>query len=131
MADLTAISNPTPTQLLIPPACKHSGLVAGEAITRGDICYIKSDGKVWRTNGTAATAPAEVDGIALESAAVGEAVTLGFNVEVEYSTGLTPGAKFYASTNAGKLSTTSTTGGTKEVARAVSATKIFVVKSRY
>jgi hypothetical protein len=34
------------------------GLLAGEAIAPGDTCYVKSDGTVWRTNGTAATAPA-------------------------------------------------------------------------
>lgn len=131
MADLTRNTAPSLATVLPPAGNRLTGLVAGEAITVGDLCYIKSDGKIWKTNGTAATAPAKVRGIALESAAVGEPVTLGHGIAVEYSTGLTPGADYYASTNAGLLSTTATTGGTAPVAFALTATKIFVKQSGY
>lgn len=108
-----------------------SGLLAGEAIAAGDLCYIKSDGKIWRTNGTAANAAAEVNGIALQAASVGEAVTIAWDVRVRYGAGLTPGAKIFASATPGAIADAATTGGTKQIGFVVDATRIHVMLSRY
>jgi hypothetical protein len=108
-----------------------SGLLAGEAIAAGDACYIKSDGKVWLSDGTAATAPAKVDGFAAKAAAVGEAVTLVFDVNFRYGAGLTPGARVYLMTTPGALSDAATTGGTAPNGFVVDATRIRVWQSRY
>lgn len=104
-----------------------SGLLAGEAIAACDACYIKAaDGKVWRSNGTAATEPSKVHGFAPSAAPVGGAVTLYEGVEFRYGAGLTPGASYYLDTTAGGLSTTATTGGTTPIAHAIDATRIRV-----
>lgn len=108
-----------------------SGLLAGEAIAAGDVCYIASDGTVMRSNGTAATAPAKADGIAPVAADSGGAVTLYRNVEMHYGSGLTPGARYYVGATAGRLDNAATTGGTAPVAFAVDATRIRFVGSNY
>lgn len=132
MADITRITTPSLSSVLPnPSANKITGLLAGEALTVGDACYIKSDGKVWKSNGTAATAPAKVDGWCLVAAAVNEGVTLVFDVNIEYATGMTPGARYYASTNAGLIADGATTGGTAPIAFAVDATRIRALQSRY
>jgi hypothetical protein len=109
-----------------------SGFVAGEAITAGDICYIKSDGKVWKSNGTSANAAAKADGIAMETAAANaNGVTLMRGVDFQYATGLTPGARYYVSATAGALDDAATTGGTAPVAFALDATRIRFTGSAY
>lgn len=121
----------TATQSLgtqLPPAnSRLGGYLAGEAIAKGDCCYIKSDGLVWRSNGTANNAAAAFRGMAATAAAVGEAVTLLNNVSFEYGSGLTPGANYYVSATAGALSDAATTGGLLPVAFALTATKIFIL----
>lgn len=101
-----------------------TGLLAGEAIAAGDICYIASDGTVMRANGTSANAAAVGFGIAGGAANTGEAVTLFRNVRFHYGSGLTPGAPLYVGATAGRLDTAATTGGTVVVARVVDATRI-------
>ena len=107
-----------------------SGLLAGEAIAAGDACYIKSDGKVWKSTGAAANAAAAVDGFAAIAAAAGESCTLYHDVTFRYGAGLTPGAGYYLSgTTAGGLDTAASTGGTMVIARAIDATRIRVKQS--
>jgi hypothetical protein len=69
---------------------------------------------VWRTNGTAATAPALYAGIYLGAASVaaGEPITLHSNVMARYGSGLTPGARYFISATAGAIDDAATTGGT-------------------
>ncbi|MCA1589170.1 MAG: hypothetical protein LC730_06210 [Acidobacteria bacterium] len=107
------------------------GLLAGEAIAAGDACYIKSDGKVWKSDGTSANAAAKVDGFACVAAAVGEAVTLAFDVNFRYGAGMTPGARIFLFTTAGTIGDAATTGGTAPIGFVVDATRIRVWQSRY
>ncbi len=115
----------------VPPTnCMVSGLYAGEALAAGDACYIKtSDGKVYRSNGTAANAAAVVDGFTPSDVPIGEVVTLMWHVNFRYGAGLSPGSFAYLDTNAGALNDTATTGGTVPVGRVIDATRIFVQKS--
>lgn len=133
MADLTKSGTPSLATVGPPASCKHTGLICGEDIAAGDLCYIKSDGLVWRTNGTSANAAAQVDGMALQAAKVAQndPVTLVFDVDVNYGSGLTPGAKFYASATAGALADAASTGGTAHVAKAITDKIIRIMKSRY
>ena len=108
-----------------------SGLLAGEGIAAGDDCYIKSDGKVWKSDGTAANAAAKVDGFAAREAGVGEAVTLVFDVNFRYGAGMTPGARIYLFTTPGLIGDAATTGGTAPIGFVVDATRIRVWQSRY
>lgn len=132
MAQVTLTGVPsltTPT-----PCSAHrvgSGLLAGEAIAAGQLCYIKSDGKAWLSNGTAATAPAQCAGMALQAAAVGEAVSLYTDVDVRYGAGLTPGAKLFVSATPGTISDAATTGGTAPIGVVIDATRIRIWSSRY
>lgn len=103
-----------------------SGLLAGQAISAGDPCYIKSDGKIWRSIGTTADAAAKVDGWAAGAAASGEAATLLTDVEFHWGAALTPGTRYYLSLTAGTLSDAATAGGTTVCAMAVDATRIRV-----
>src|SRR5690349_16273398 len=87
-------------------------LVAGEALTAGNAVYIKSDGKVWKSNGTAATAPAGFVGIVVKDYAVGRAVTVwSVGTRMRYAAGMTPGAPLFVSGTAGALADAATTGG--------------------
>ncbi len=106
------------------------GLIAGEALLTAAPCYIKaSDGKVYMSNGTAATEPAEIDGWTGKTYLAGEAVTLwGRGVIFEYGTGLTPGALYFLGATAGRLDTAATTGDAVGVARSISATHIRVTR---
>lgn len=109
-----------------------AGLLAGETIAAGDACYIKSDGKVWKSTGASANAAAQVDGFAMGGAVLNEAVTLVFDVNLRYGSGLTPGARVYLSgATAGALADASSTGGTAPVGFCVDATRIRVWQSRY
>jgi len=108
-----------------------SGLIAGEAIDIAAPCYIKSsDGKVYMSNGTAATEPAETIGFSARAAAVGEPVTiLGKGTRFQYSAGaLTPGDVYYIGATAGRLDSAATTGDTVGVAQAITANDIRVIR---
>ncbi len=131
MADLAKSGTPSLSSVLPPQNDTITGLLAGEAIAAGDICYIKSDGKVWLSDGSAADAAAVCDGMALVAAAVGEAVTLIFNVNVRYAAAMTPGTRYYVSATAGALADEASTGGIEPVAMAIDATRIRIWQSRY
>jgi hypothetical protein len=144
MADLTKATGYTPTSYVsavavpnvslatVQPGAEHTvnGLLTGEAISAGDACYVKNDGKIWRSTGAAANAAAVVDGFAAENAAVGTALTLYHGVVFNYSAaGMTAGTPYYLSTNAGKLSDATTTGGTVVIARAIDSSRLAVRRS--
>lgn len=133
MAEIAKSGTPSLSSVLPnPSANKISGLLAGEAIAVGDACYIKSDGKVWRSTGAAANAAAKVDGWALVAAAANEAVTLVFDVNIRYGATLTPGARYFLSgTVAGGIADAASTGGTAPIAFAIDATRIRALQSRY
>src|SRR4051794_1401225 len=80
-------------------------LIAGEAIAAGDSCYIKgSDGKAYRSDGTAANAAAKCDGFAGMAAAINKPVTLyRGGIVFAYGAGLTPGARYFVAATAGQL----------------------------
>jgi hypothetical protein len=104
------------------------GLVAGEALLAGAPCYVKSDGAVWMSNGTAANAAAAIHGFTPKAYAVGQAVSLfGKGAKFEYASGMTPGQYLYLGTTAGRLDTAATTGGTTPCAFAYDATHIMVL----
>jgi hypothetical protein len=105
------------------------GLVAGEALLAAAPCYVKaSDGLVYMSNGTAATEAASCFGFTARATAAGQPVSLfSIGTKFEYASGMTPGAKLYVGTTAGRLDTAATTGGTVAVARAYDATHIQVI----
>ena len=131
MAAVAASGTPSLASVNPPQSQQIAGLLAGEALTAGAPCYIKSDGKVWLSVGTAANAAAKVDGWAAEACAVGEAVTLFFDVNFRYGAGMTPGARLFVGATAGVLDSAATTGGTAPVAFVVDATRIHAMLSRY
>jgi hypothetical protein len=123
----------TPSLATTVPCHAHniSGLLAGEAIGAGHLVYIKSDGLVWKANGTSANAAAKVRGMVLVATAVGEACSIVFDVNIRYGAGLTPGADLYLSTTAGLIEDSATTGGSAPIGFVVDATRIRVFGSRY
>jgi hypothetical protein len=106
-------------------------LLAGEAIAAGDCCYIKTaDGKLYRSNGTAAAEAAEFVGLAARAAAVGQPVTVfGLGARFHYAAAgtLGPGDKYFVSATPGALDTVATIGGTVAVAQAINDTDIRVI----
>lgn len=131
MAQIAKSGTPSLASLLPQGADVLAGLLAGEALDHFDACYIKSDGKVWKSNGTSANAAAKVDGYASKATAVNEAVTLYKNVRVRYGAGMTPGTRVYLSATAGTLSDAATTGGTAPIGFVVDATRVHLDVSRY
>lgn len=130
MAAVAKSGTPSISTAAPPTSCSVSGLIAGEALTAGDACYIKtSDGKVYKSNGTAANAAAVVDGFAPADCPIGEATSLYWHVNFRYGAALSPGSFVYLSTTAGLLEDAATTGGTVPVGRVIDATRIWVRKS--
>lgn len=132
MAAVTKGATPSLASLLVSATNKITGLVAGEAIAVMDACYIKSDGKVWKSTGAAANAAAKVRGFAAIAAPVGEACTLIHDVIVQYGAGLTPGADLFLSgATAGLLVDAASTGGTAPIGYVVDATRAYLGQSHY
>jgi hypothetical protein len=128
--------NGTPSLATLTPGPEcwvGSNLVAGEDLGAWDACYIKgADGKVYKSTGAAANAAAKVRGYAAKPTSSGQPVTLMKDVDVQYGSGLTPGADYYLSgTTAGGLDTAPSTGGTASIAFAIDATRIRLLASRY
>lgn len=114
-----SLSSPTPGR-----ENTITGLLAGEDVAAGDVCYIANDGTVMRSNGTAADAAAVAVGMAGGAANTGEAVTLFINCNFYYGASLTPGTALFVGATAGRLDTAATTGGTVAVARVISDSRI-------
>lgn len=107
-----------------------SGLVAGEALFAGAIVRIAAaDGKVYLANGTAADANAQIAGVVPRAAGIGQPVTVyGIGARFRYATGLTPGAKLYLGTTAGRADTAATTGDAVGVFRVLNDTDVQVIR---
>jgi len=132
MADIAKSGTPSLATYLPPATAQTAGLLAGEDLAAGDACYIKSDGKVWRSTGAAANPAAKVRGFAAMATKAGEAITLFFDVTFRYGSGLTPGADYYLSgATAGALADAASTGGTGPIAYALDTTRIAVRRSTY
>jgi hypothetical protein len=132
MAAIAKSGTPSLSSVVPPQNCViGSGLLAGEAIAAGDLVYIKSDGKFWKSNGTSANAAAKVDGIAVKAAGLNQPVDAYRNVEMRYGAGMTPGARVFLSATAGLIGDAATTGGTAPVGFVVDATRIYVHGSAY
>lgn len=131
MAAVAASGTPSLASLTPPQSQQIVGLLAGEAITAGMPCYIASTGLVMKSNGTAADALAKVDGWAAATAAIGDPVTLYFDVNFRYGAAMTPGTRLFLATTAGTLVDAATTGGTAPIGFVVDATRIHVWQSRY
>jgi len=108
--------------------------IANETIAAGDACRVsgvtaRDEPLFVRSNGAAATRAAAVYGYAARDAKAGEALTLFYGVEYGGYTGLTPDTAYYLSgTVAGGLDTTASTGGTKPIAYAITAERIYVMR---
>lgn len=133
MADLTKSTSPPPSTVTLTPnpAGQLTKVAASGGLTAGDMVYINSSGEFAKTNGTSNGALAQWFGMVVRDAAAGQPVTAFNGVEIRYAaSGLTPGARYYVSTNAGLLSDSATTGGDVMCAFATSATEIFVSTPR-
>jgi hypothetical protein len=117
MAELTRGTGISPATYQPPYNAQRASHIAGEALTAGDMVYLKSDGKVWKATGAAANAAALAIGMVLKDYPVGdEGVTVWKDITVNYGTGYTPGARLYVSgTVAGGLADAASTGGTTAV----------------
>lgn len=129
MATVTRASAPSLDLSTGMVALQLPGLVAGEDLSAGAACYLKTaDGKVYQSNGTAANEAAEFAGFCPAETKAGEAVTLfSLGARFYYGSGLGAGDKYFVDTTAGRLSTVATTGGLTPVAMAVSDTDIVVI----
>ena len=110
-----------------------AGLIAGEALLAGGLCYIKSsDGLVYQANGTAANEAAEYVGFCPRAVAAGQPVTLfGPFTRIKYSdAALTPGDFYYCGATAGRLDAATTTGDTVGVAMALTSSDIVVMRTK-
>lgn len=126
MADLTRGSTPSPD--MSNPSLPLIVGIADVDLVAGDAVYLKSDGEWAKAVGTADNAAAKFGGIVAKSASAGEACTIllpGWRI-MNYSTGLTPGARYFVGATAGNLADAATTGGNDAVAMAVSATDILI-----
>ena len=121
---------PSPASTLWPSNDQINELRAGEALAAGDACYIKNDGKIWRSTGVAVGAAAVVDGYAVEPRQTGDPATIVAGVVFHYANTLAPGAAVYLSAaTPGGLADTATTGGTVPIGRVLDANRILLIRS--
>jgi hypothetical protein len=104
-ADLTMTGSP---RLADPHAPVRVTVVAGEAITAGDACFIHTDGKAYQCDSTDHTGIANVtkfDGISINAVTAGDPVTLfGIGAKIYLtSTDQTIGTFWYVGANEGVL----------------------------
>ena len=113
-------------------------IVAGEALSKFDAIYLKSDGKFWKAVSTevyddnpSAAVPTNVAhfaGLAYTDYAAGDPVTcMGAGFICDYETDLTPGTQLFVSNTAGKLADAEVASGDDYVAIAIDARRILVV----
>ena len=113
----------TGTPLLVKSGASKVTVIAGEALTAGDCCYIKSDGLAWQCDKSIVTivTTSNFQGITITSHAAGDPVTLfGIGAQIYLTaTAQTIGTLWYISDTPGKL---------YDAAVAVSDTQFPVVK---
>lgn len=137
MAVITPIETPTLTTLTPPLNCKLSNLTYGEDIDDAlTPVYIKSDGKIWKSvmGADPAAAAAKVDGwVFLPGKAGDKGGTIVWDVVAEFSTGLTPGARYWLGSSAGTIEDAKQSNDvvTNWIAKAITATKIQLRRSLY
>jgi hypothetical protein len=127
MAALVRSSANTPSTPVFPDSCRLGDpLPVGEDIAQGDACYIKSDGKIWRSNGAAGqTTAAEVDGWAPVGAKVAQRQTLSLvsnvNMPFVYTASPTVGTYVYLSETVlgGVQAPVATSAQAKPIARVI------------
>ena len=110
---------------------KDPDLVAGEALTKGMPCYIKSDGKVYKSVSTVATISNLTDchGFAYDTYAIGDKVVLvadGGKMLYTAASGITPGAPYYVSDTAGKVSDAALVANDPPIALGISDTCLMI-----
>jgi len=105
---------------------------AGENLAFGSVCYLKSDGKYWKTDADAATTmPCRVMALgSIDADASGSFLRLGFARDDSWQTSpeWTKGASLYPSTDAGGITTTAPSGSgdqVQEIGHVYSAAVIF------
>jgi len=117
--DYLALDQTTPQQII-------ETLTAGENVTAGQICYLKSDGKYWKAQGNAeATTKGR---IVMATASISANATGVFLIKGKYTTSsLTAGATYFISTStAGAMTlTTPTTGNFIRVLGYAESTTVF------
>jgi hypothetical protein len=105
---------------------------AGEAIGACDLCYLNTDGKWYRANGTALGITVRFPHVCPTAAQPGQAITLfGPRIRYRYAAAgtLTPGSIYYISaTTPGSLDTAATTGDTTGTVVAVTDTDVVLVR---
>jgi hypothetical protein len=110
---LVTPSNPSPDVSTTELAPQITGLIAGEDLLAVAPCYIKtSDGKVYQSNGTALTEPAEFAGFTPRATKNGQPVTLfALGACFRYSNfSGQAGNRLYIAATPGRLDDAPTTG---------------------
>lgn len=106
--------------------------VAGEAIGSCDLVYVAADGKVYKSDGTAANIKARCPRLAPFGAGLGRQVTMfaaGIRWRAAAAGTLTPGTIYFLSAaTPGGLSTTATTGDANGTVQAVSDTDVVLIR---
>jgi hypothetical protein len=129
MANITLVP---PILLASPHGVQRISGIAGEAITAGCACYVKSDGLIWKTV-SIQTLGGQFDGMNVVAAAAGEPITIfqqGSKINIG-AHGLAIGAFFYPSDTAGALSDVSLPQAVlldPPIAKAISATVIEITR---
>jgi hypothetical protein len=126
MATLTRAGTPSLATTVRDPGPHQIHGRAAADLTAGDVVYLTSSGTLAKANGTAANALALAVGMVVKDSKSGEKAVAWHDVEVNYGTGLTIGARYYASATAGALDDAATTGGTVPVGFATTSTNIYI-----
>jgi len=103
-------------------------LTAGESLVNGNLCYLKSDGKMWKADASADTTCDTLLAMCLDTIAADATGT--FQLFGQWTTtGLTAGSKYYVSETGGAITATApaTTGAIRRfIGYALSTTVLYI-----
>lgn len=125
MAAITKAGRPSLAVTINDPGPHQIHGRAATDLAAGDTVYMKTDGTLAKTDGTAADEKALYVGVVLDNFLSGDKAVAWHDVEVTYGTGLTIQKRAYAATTAGLLVDVATIGGTVPVGMVVSATTVY------
>lgn len=112
-------SDSATTRSAIVDSVMELSMVAGESLVNGDLCYLKSDGKAWKTDADAESTAKGMIVMCTETLAAdatGTFLVRGSNTIAGH--GFTTGAELYLSTTAGAMTATPPSG-TGDIVRVI------------
>lgn len=132
MSAIAKSGTPKPITVLFDNEARvGSGLICGEDIAAGDACTIRTDGLVYRADGSSDAANAYVNGFAATTCkfAQNDAVTLFDGLDWVYGSAMTPGRAYLSASVPGGLDTAAPFANALPIGAVIDGTRVRLFRS--